>query len=537
MIEPQQILTVLNFGRVDAESDTRFENCFIGTDMLRHVMKPQHSLVLGSKGSGKSAAFRLLCTDKEKLRALFPKQYTDIFCIPVYGFFNEEYVYGNEFRELRSDSIDDFRYFWLMIVGLKSVTAIAEEPKVREIVAKSKSSKLKEAYKIVLQVIDDLELSAGKSSVGKLKQRVMQLVKPSAKESQISNEAISKVLTGDFKHKTGMSVTAVLDQIDIVLQETNCMAWMMLDKLDLLFIDDFEKLKSSITGLVQLLIEQVNRFKNIHFKIFLRSDIFRQLRIVNKSHLVSYTSEMKWNESLLLKLLVSRAVADPTVREYCEQQIDEEISISDVINGTDEDVLKLFYIIFESTMGPDDNSDDDFPFTHTWMLRSLTDGMGNVYPREQIHLGNLAVEKQIEINKKEGGEHQSARVISARALKEAFASLSIYRCDTYLYSEFPHLSKHFDVFRGSSKTKFTRQELNKLFEKFTPNEDEGIRAVYDTGLLRPIGMTVDSSMEFTIPLLYQIGLGMTQKSNGNHSPSDTQNINQSGTPTHPADEN
>jgi hypothetical protein len=511
-MEPQQVLTALNFGRVDAESDTRFENCFIGTDMLRHVMKPQHSLVLGSKGSGKSASFRLLCTDKEKLRSLFPKSYEDIFCVPVYGLYNEEYIYGNEFRDIKSDSIDDFRYFWLMIIGLKSVTAIAEEPKIRDMVNKNKNPKLKEAYKIIQQVVEDLGLGQEKSTVGKLKQRVMSLVKPSLKDQPSSNEAVPKILAGDFKHKTGMSVTAVLDHIDIVLQETNCLAWMMLDKLDLLFIDDFEKLKSSITGLVMLLIEQTNRFKNIHFKIFLRYDIYRQLRIVNKSHLVSYTSEMKWNDSLLLKLLVSRAIAEPVVREYCEEQTGESVAVADVINGTEEDVLKYFYVLFESTMGRDDNSEPDFPFTHTWMLKNLTDGMGNVYPREQIHLGNLAVEKQIEVNRKEG-EHTSGRLISAKALKEAFAALSIYRCDTYLYSEFPHLAKHFDVFRGSSKIRFTREELNKLFEKLAPNEDEGIRAVYDTGLLTPVGRTVDSSMEFTIPMLYQIGLGIAQQEN------------------------
>ncbi len=506
-LEPHKVLAALNFGRVDAESDTRFENCFIGTDMLRHVLKPQHSLVLGSKGSGKSAAFRLLCTDKEKLRPLLPKEYTDVFCIPVYGLYNEEYVYGSEFRDMKSDSIDEFRYFWLMIIGLKTVAIIADDPKIKEIVSKSKSDKLKETYKIIQQVVNDLGLGQEKSTVGRLKQRVMQIVKPKIRDKRES-EPMQLLLSEEFKRKTGMSVTAVLDKIDSLLQEIHCIAWLMLDKLDLLFIDDFDKLKSSITGLVQLLIEQSNRFKSIHFKIFLRSDIYRQLRIVNKSHLVSYTSEMKWTDSLLLKLLVSRAVAEPIVRDYCEEMTGDPVTVADIINGSEEDVLKYFYTIFESTMGSD-NVDPDIPFLHTWMLRNLTDGMSNVYPREQIHLGNLAVEKQIEINRREG-EHCSSRIISSQALQEAFAQLSIYRCDTYLYSEFPHLAKHFDVFRGSSKIKFTRDELYKLFENLDPNGDEGIRSVFDTGLLTPNGRSVDSSMEFTIPKLYRIGLGVVE---------------------------
>lgn len=521
-LEANQVLHSLNFGRVDAESDTRFENCFIGTDMLRHTLRAHHSLILGSKGSGKSAAFRLLCTDKERLRPLFPKNFDDVFPIPVYGLYNEEYVYGGEFREMKSDSIDEFRYFWLMIIGLKTVTTISEDQKIKEIVAKSKNQKLKDLYRSLHQVVEDLSLGQDRGTVSKFRQKVMQIVKPSVKENS-PGDPPQLILAEEFKHRTGMSVTSAMDKVDSLLQEINCTVWLMLDKLDLLFIDDFEKLKSSITGLVQLLIEQSNRFKNIHFKIFLRSDIYRQLRIVNKSHLISYTSEMKWSDSLLLKLLVSRAVADPTVRQYCEQQTGMEIAVADVINGTDEDVLGLFYVIFESTMNESDDEVGQYPFLHSWMLKHLIDGMGNVYPREQIHLGNLAVEKQLELNRKEG-EHSSTRLVGSKAMKEAFAHLSIYRCDTYLYSEFPHLAKHFDVFRGSPKVRFTRDELNKLFEKLTPNGDEGIRSVHDTGLLAPNGRSVDSSMEFSIPLLYRIGLGVAEKGG---RPADDENFDDS----------
>jgi hypothetical protein len=509
-MDPQQVLAGLNFGRVDAESDSRFESCFIGTDMLRHILQPQHSLILGSKGSGKSAAFRLLCTDKDRVKPLFPKGYEEIFCIPVYGLQNEEYVYGTELSQLRSNTIDDFRYFWLLIIGLKTVTFLTEDPRVREFVSKSKNPELKEAYKMIQGVVEDLELAEGKNKVSKLKHRITQLLKPHGKGE--SEDSLPQLLAGEFRHKTGMSVGSMLDKIDMILWETKCLAWIMLDKLDLLFIEDFEKLKSAVTGLVQLLIEHSNRFKNIQFKIFLRTDLYRQLRIVNKSHLVSYTTEMKWRGPLLLKLLVARAVADPSVQQYCEEQTGEPVDVPAVVNGSDDDVLRWFYVLFESTMSLEQRSEPCDPFIHVWMLKYLADGMGNVYPREQIHLGNLAVGKQLDINRGEGS-HQSTRLISARALKEAFAQVSVYRCDTYLYSEFPHLSKHFDVFRGADRARFTRDELYEFFQTMEPSGDEAIRAVYDTGLLAPLGRTVDSSMEFRIPLLYRTGLGITQRGN------------------------
>ncbi len=516
-MEQQEVLQGLNFGRVDAETDSKFDSCFIGTEMLRQVLQPQHSLILGSKGSGKSAAFRLLCDDRDKIKGLMPKGYEAILAVPAYGLQNEEYLPGLEFNELKISTVDDFRYFWMLYIGLKTVSTLAQDEKISALVEASKNPKLKAAYKTILGVMDELGLSSEPSTFSKFKLRLRQVVRPAVRTDLVQTDEVNRLLSADFRHRTGMSVKAMLDNVDTILTETNCLAWVMLDKLDLLFIDDFEKLKAAITGLVLILVEHSNRFQNIHFKIFLRNDIYRQLRIVNKSHLISYTSEMKWREGLLLKLLVSRAIADPQVKEYCAQMTGEPVEVADVIAGTDAYVQKVFYAIFEPTLSTGGTvTEDAVPFTHVWVMRHLTDGAGNIYPREVIHLGNMAVEKQKELDRLEG-KHGSARLISARALKEAFASVSVYRCDTYLYSEFPHLAKHFDHFRGSQKATFTRDELNALFERLTPNGDEAIRSIYDAGLITPMGRTVDASLEFKVPLLYRIGLGITQRGSKVHA--------------------
>jgi hypothetical protein len=277
----------------------------------------------------------------------------------------------------------------------------------------------------------------------------------------------------------------------------------LLDKLDLLFVDDIQKLRDSITGLVQLLVQYGNQWKNIHLKIFLRNDIYRQLHIVNKSHLVSYSTEMRWRGPLLLKLIVARAVVDPQVQAYCEEQLGEKLDITNVILGTDDYVLRVFNILFEPMT-------ESSTTTHQWMQNRLVDGMGNSFPREIIHLANRAVERQREMDRQNGG-HTAAGLISVKAIRDAYESISAYRCDTYLYSEFPHLAKHFDVLRGSETSTFQREDLFKLFEKLQPNGDEAIRALYDTGLLTPLGTNVDSSRKFKIPLLYKSGLGIIDR--------------------------
>lgn len=508
MSDPQQILTRLNFGRVDGETDNRFENCFVGTEMLRQVLLPQHSLVVGNKGSGKSAICRLLCDDLQKVRPLLPKNYEEIYCIPAYGLQSEEFLPAMEILELKPNTVDDFRYYWLLYLGLKTASILLADEKIKSALAETKSEKFKDAHQVLSRLLVDVGLVKSSNIFGKLRNKFSGKGKA---ESSAAAAKSDKPLAADFKNKTGMSIIALLENIDTVLQETNSLVWIMLDKLDLLFVEDIHKLKSAITGLVQLLVQYGNQFKNIHFKIFLRNDIYRQLHIVNKSHLVSYTTEMKWRGPLLLKLLVARAVVDPHVREYVEEESKEKIDVTNVILGSDDFVRKIFYTIFEPTMGTNGAS-ETAPPTDQWILKRLIDGMENSFPRELIHLGNKAVERQREINRQEG-KHMSTRLVSPKALRDAFEAISAYRCDTYLYSEFPHLSKHFDVFRGSDTTTFHREELYMLFAPLSPKGDEAIRAVYDTGLLEPLGKNVDSSRKFKVPLLYRVGLGMSDHRN------------------------
>ncbi len=502
-IDAQQVLTRMNFGRVDGETDTRFEHCFIGTEMLRQVLLPQHSLVIGSKGSGKSAMCRLLCEGLEKVRPLLPKQFKEIYCIPAYGIQTEEFLSGLDIRELKPSTTDDFRNFWLLYIGLKSAYLLVQDEKIQALVKESKNKDAKDSFEILRQLLVSLGiLERDKGSLTKMKERMGFRSKPKI-GAQAQTPAPENV---DFKQRTGISIIALLEHIDLVLRETNCAGWVMLDKLDLLFIEDFDRLKGAITGLIQLLVQYGNQFTNIHFKIFIRNDIYRQLHIVNKSHLISYSTEMKWRGPLLLKMLVSRAIVDPHVKAYCEAVLGEKVDVSNVILNDDGYVKKVFYAIFEPTMGTGNMSSP----THQWILKRLVDGLGNSFPREVIHLGNMAVEKQREINR-QTGKHQSTHLISARALREAFALISAYRCDTYLYAEFPHLAKHFDIFRGSDSGTFHREELYMLFEPLSPKGDEALRAIHDVGLLIPVGKTVDGSSEFKIPLLYRSGLGVTDR--------------------------
>lgn len=511
-MDARQILSNLSFGKVDAESDDKLSNCFIGTDLLKQVLQPHHTLVLGGKGSGKSAFFRLLSQDVSRLTSLLRNSYAEIYTIPAYGLNSDEYISYSEIQEINPQTIDDFKYFWQLYFGLKTAVNIATCPRMRSRVDSSKSISLKSNFYTIQNLLSDIGLYRRDDYINRVHKKIKDLLFMSHPSLSTTTADKGAILTKTFKGKTALNIISLLDLVDKVLKETNCLVWVLTDQIDLLYLDNLERREKAITALIQLLIEYSNRFSNINLKVFLRTDIYKELQIVNKSHLVSLTVELKWADNLLIKLLVARAVHDRVVREYCEKILNENLDVAKVISANDELLEKVFRLIFNLNINGQ-MSQSNSP--RKWIMKRMIDGLGMLYPREFIHLGNQAVIKQKEINKslpnyeEDISEKKYKSILSVRAINAAFIEVSKYRCDTFLYAEFPHLKNHFDHFRGLTKTTVNREELFTMFSNLTPSGSNAIRAIYETGLLQPVGKNnVDSCLKFTIPPLYKSGLGI-----------------------------
>lgn len=97
-------------------------------------------------------------------------------------------------------------------------------------------------------------------------------------------------------------------------------------------------------------------------------------------------------------------------------------------------------------------------------------------------------------------------MVGGNSIIKSFLKVSEVKCDTYL-SEFPNLQPHFSMFAGSSKTKYTRQELFDLMESLSPNGNNMIQDLYEAGILLP-NTTVANATSFEIPKLFRSGLKM-----------------------------
>ena len=66
----EQLLINLNFGAVDSESEENLDKVFIQTQNFNEFLNPNVALLLGCKGAGKSALYRLFTKYEKSARKM-----------------------------------------------------------------------------------------------------------------------------------------------------------------------------------------------------------------------------------------------------------------------------------------------------------------------------------------------------------------------------------------------------------------------------------------------------------------------------------
>lgn len=415
----KELLSKLEFGNVDSESELDLDRKFIKTKDFEQFINPQKSLVLGAKGSGKSALFQMFSKYEQvakKLAGLDRK----IIIVTGTGFNDLKELQTDDFRKLLRNEEADFNKIWELYIAVKIAIKIG-----------------------------------GKYSID------------------------TQDLLGD---------------INDVLEQECLDCWILFDKIDELFFDDYEKRKICIESLFRTYLSFVNRFPRIKFKIFLRNDIWSTLEFVNKSHLSDKSVVLSWDKKDLLIMLMRRCLNNEMVEEYVVNEIGlekEELLLAPNLEET-------FYTIFARQVykGKKEANMID------WLLQRITDGLGGKYPREFINFANYSKEAQEEIE-----NFEDNCLISGMAVKKAFSKVSEVKCDTYL-SEFPKLRKHFDRFKGKDTARYSREEIFVLMDGLEPQGDDMLQELYETGMLEAKGGKAFADNLFEIPKLYRMGLGL-----------------------------
>jgi len=263
------VLTATDFGKRIAEEEINaLESYFVETEQWRKVFAGEIDVIYGPKGSGKSAIYSLLVKKAGELER------RNILVVPG------ENVMGTPvFRDLvneHSSSEEQLRGLW----KLYCLSLLAQTFRSRQI-------KNDDATK----VIESME-AAGLVAAGWSLKRMFRSAMEYVRGLQIAGEVKinpgtgmpegfgGKITLGEpsgEQQKQGfLSADLLLELADKALAQVGLKIWVVLDRLDVAFLDSEELEARALRALFRVYLD-INGFHNVSLKIFLRDDIWGEL--------------------------------------------------------------------------------------------------------------------------------------------------------------------------------------------------------------------------------------------------------------------
>lgn len=478
----QSLLDQLDFGMVDAESEPLLARRFIRTADFDKFLDPKYVVVVGAKGSGKSALFEMFAKNMPSVRKLAGSRLDNVLVGTGTGFSALSELSAADLNTLRRDEAVQYEAFWRLYICLRAAHELGRQ-------GYTSTGPLRGFLRVVNKAPDyrilPVATAIWRATVGAAPKSVKVTLAGTGVDISMGSETLD--------------TTALLSDIETVLGRAGKHLWLLFDKVDEFHPSDPVERRATLEGLFPACMAVRSFFPHIVPRVFIRSDLYgRHIHFTNKSHLTDKQFEIRWDMSALEALILKRALIHADVRSYVARRarlrtsLLEDLSVSEVRRGIDT--------VFASRM-----SDSRGIRTLEWMRARATDSKGVTYPREMIAFANGARDEQRAMASASGDY-----LISADAVAAAYPGVSAMRCNSFL-SEFPHLEQHFRRFRGERADIFSRTHLLELFEGLAPRGSDAIEELWDVGVLRPTdGRDVSVATAFEVPPLYASGLGLVR---------------------------
>lgn len=500
--EAAALLKSLDFGSSIAEQDTLLETARVETSAFTDLFHDKVDLIPGTKGSGKSALFRIFVdflpdhllqerkvviahgvqkhgdsvfhAFKDQFEHLSEDDFVSFWCIYLTSLAHEQFIKGDLYQPYLSGSSSEIDAF-------RTACATARIPEI-----KAKKS-LKEILRWTLAALRNwrptlkykLPEEAGEFEVDFFGNPVNQ------KKDAVESSADVPQYVGDIK-----------DTLEAVLKRANLSIWLMVDRLD----EVFPRRSGLETRALRGLLRSTRLFVTdaIRVKIFLRDDMLEQVVSTSEgftalTHVTSRQSDtLRWSEDQILTMIVKRLFAHESMMNYFK--VDRNRLDTDRIYRS-----QCFYEVFPPAVhgGPKQSP------TLRWVYNHTMDARGVVTPRDILDLLTKAKQNQQDaFSANLSGE--SPWLIGPQAMQYGLEELSQRKRDTYLKAEFPHIWPHIEKFQGG-KSEYTIESLQSLFGK---HWDKIVGDLVSIGLIRK--QERSGSDTYWIPYLYRKGLDLTQ---------------------------
>jgi len=494
-----ELLRSLQLGSEVAESDDELQEHFVTTAAFHEIVNDETDLILGPKGSGKTAIFRIIADGDFDIPTL-----QDVDVVPAFNTSGD--VLFQQFRDdIGTVSEPQLRDVWtayiLTLVGwhllnkyegdkfdtLRHAMAAAGLPATMAV------TKPKSAWQAMTKILNRFlypDAVEGKVGLGE-----------GLPNFETRAEYPTAPLSRDPDGRTpSLDVELVVQCITDCLQSLNRRCWVIFDRLDEAFEDDPEFERLALRALMRAHSNLVSYDKRLKTKLFLRSDILDRVTaekgFVNITHLRSMT--ISWARPHILDMIVKRLVLSKSALAFLQ------------LKGVDTQAQ-----VIRSMMAPVDeglrrtkksDSEPRIVDPLNYLIEKSTDATLAFNPRNIVSMMRSARALELTacaVNNPVLGAH-SPPPITQNSLTRAWQDISRKRLHDTLYAEHNSLRPVFELFTNGPQG-FDRELLGARLNPIVPVEDHPrvIRELQYCGFMRMTGRNL-----FRIADLYRPALGL-----------------------------
>lgn len=480
-----EVLEALNFGQDVSENEVNLDKYFLETEAFKSVVGGEVDLVMGHKGTGKSAIYRILVSEKYDIPTL-----KNTYVLPA-----SNPTGSDIFRQiLGTDKTEvEFRLLWTAYL----VSLVGNH--VCDTFADQSSGKIKEINEFLVAI----GLRTQKANQQSLLSRIKNLrrINFSVGTSMDGMPTIGfEIDLGEKKDsKTEVPESAFCELFEMLVDifneaDSNC--WIVMDRLDEAFSRNSDEELLALRGLLRAhmqLCALSGGQVTIRPKLFLRTDIFDRItRIGGFTNVTHFRSiNLMWNQRSIASMVAQRILCNDMIAGWLK------------LNGVNlSDSNAVWQAIIPGTIQSDKSL--------KWVVSGTCDGLGAYNPRNVLTLLSLARIRGLNLIKS-NPDYSLRNVISTEAIQSAFGELSRRRLDDTILAEFPEARPYVERLRGGAAIFSTRREL---WNVLTGNDGsvyvpEIVDHLFFIGLLKSIDADQSS-----VAFLYRPALKTTGKGTG-----------------------
>jgi hypothetical protein len=456
----RQALGELDFSTGTAEHQESFFEDFVKTRVSLQAMDPKYPLVVGRKGTGKTAVFRWLLErsrdGEQPIAVMCPNAFRHKvpWALGADGFAAVE-------RHLeRTDA--GWQRFWSCCSALAAFLSLPPTSRAKAVPP--------ERFNINVAALDSWPAKIDELAVVEL---VSTMLEP---------------------QEAGLLATRWLLDIDKQLRSRR---FLLFDGLDTGFGNDNtsrQRRTRAVAGLFTFLTEVESRLQKMPFKVLLRYDIWQQLRIQNKSHLFGRSVQLLWRDQAeYFKTALKQAVRSRAFRGMLsDARIPHEVD-----SWRNEEVFRAWNLLVGERMKGGKTT-----FTRNWVWNRLADGQGDHGPRALSQLFNEAVEWE---TREETRSSYDRSILRPRALVPSLEQVSEEAIQA-LAEEFPELNEVISALESVGRTPLGPSDIEGADQQALDQLDLAL----EVGLLA-IHEGNQEEVRYRVPDLYRHALRMTRR--------------------------